>query len=434
MTIYNVCVGLGFLIEAIIAEQYFNSTFSKKHTKSTSLIFILAGYLLLFLLFSLSSFLLNTVAFVSINFVLCFFLYDSGKKESIFHTFILTTLLFISEIIVFFLCIQLLGNLPNESSDVTGSIYVLTNKIGYFLLLQILIKIFEHKKDNLNTQTAIIGILILTPISTILIYLVLLHVLLTIEFPVYMQLLILGCCVLLSICNISIYVNYQKNQLLNKQYIETTLKLEKEILDHEYYQMLNEQRENQHILIHDVKKHIQILTAYSENDNLQKLKEYLLQINSLENLNSDFEISDNSTLNLVLYRYKKVCQSSNIHFEINAVPDSINFMLDSEITSLFGNLLQNAYESALNQKNSFINLSIIYDKKRNFTDVRLVNSYDPQKIKLKNNILITNKNDSYNHGYGIKSIKRIVKKYDGIYNFHENKEECIFQSFISISN
>ena len=42
-----------------------------------------------------------------------------------------------------------------------------------------------------------------------------------------------------------------------------------------------------------------------------------------------------------------------------------------------------------------------------------IENYYEHDIKKENGELVTTKKDTLNHGYGIKSIKSVVKKYDG---------------------
>lgn len=63
-------------------------------------------------------------------------------------------------------------------------------------------------------------------------------------------------------------------------------------------------------------------------------------------------------------------------------------------------------------KTSKRNISLVIKNKSGFLYIEETNPYkDP--IQIENNHLITNKNDKENHGYGTRSITRIVKKYKG---------------------
>jgi sensor histidine kinase regulating citrate/malate metabolism len=68
---------------------------------------------------------------------------------------------------------------------------------------------------------------------------------------------------------------------------------------------------------------------------------------------------------------------------------------------------------------------LIYPTNINYVTIKLNNSCDTTPI-LNNGKLITTKEKSSIHGYGIKSIKRIVKNYDGNISFEYDELENIF--------
>ncbi|MBY1763986.1 GHKL domain-containing protein, partial [Clostridioides difficile] len=56
------------------------------------------------------------------------------------------------------------------------------------------------------------------------------------------------------------------------------------------------------------------------------------------------------------------------------------------------------------------------------------------KLRFKNNILITSKDDKFFHGIGLKSIKSSIKKYDGELEIIEGKDNFTLNIYIPIQN
>ena len=83
-----------------------------------------------------------------------------------------------------------------------------------------------------------------------------------------------------------------------------------------------------------------------------------------------------------------------------------------DLCSIFGNALDNAFESVKQISNEEKELLRLQFSQKNFLIIRFENYYENELLFDKGNF-ITTKKDHYSHGYGIKSIKSIIKKYDG---------------------
>lgn len=94
---------------------------------------------------------------------------------------------------------------------------------------------------------------------------------------------------------------------------------------------------------------------------------------------------------------------------------------EREICSLFGNLIDNAIEASKKLKTEEKKIYITIEKKKQMIYIEVKNSIKEEPIK-RNNKFITSKEDKNLHGYGLKSVQRIVEKYDGIIKYEtENK-------------
>ncbi len=84
-----------------------------------------------------------------------------------------------------------------------------------------------------------------------------------------------------------------------------------------------------------------------------------------------------------------------------------------DVSALFGNIVDNAIESVEkieDEAKRLINLKVTRD--RNFICIRTEN-YCKDKPLFRNGLPQTSKGDEQFHGFGMKSIKAIVEKYDG---------------------
>jgi sensor histidine kinase regulating citrate/malate metabolism len=102
----------------------------------------------------------------------------------------------------------------------------------------------------------------------------------------------------------------------------------------------------------------------------------------------------------------------------------------ADICNIFGNALDNAIESVLriNDKEKRL-IHVTVSQLNDFVMIRIENYFEGE-LKQDGNEYVTTKDDSRNHGYGIKSIKYTADKYDGA--VHINAENNWFDIKIAI--
>ena len=121
----------------------------------------------------------------------------------------------------------------------------------------------------------------------------------------------------------------------------------------------------------------------------------------------------NETLNIILTEKKMLCRQYGIEFDCMVDGGRLSFMDVYDIYSLFGNALSNAIEAVCRQGKDeprLIFLSIRGGE--GYAAVHLENTFDGP-IDLINGVPHTRKEDANAHGFGLKSMERIVKQYGG---------------------
>ena len=109
----------------------------------------------------------------------------------------------------------------------------------------------------------------------------------------------------------------------------------------------------------------------------------------------------------------------------------VDFLSKYDLTALFSNLLDNAVDAAKNIPNSFIELNISAHNHDSIV-ISMVNSCKKDPFT-RSHRLTSTKKDKQNHGYGMKSIERVIKKYNGYSRFYFNQESCTFHAVIILS-
>lgn len=161
---------------------------------------------------------------------------------------------------------------------------------------------------------------------------------------------------------------------------------------------------------HDLKHQIAFLR--SEED-AGKREEFL---NRMEDEIRQYEAQNktgNKVLDTVLTTKSLYCTKHGIMFTCVADGTLLEFMDVMDICSIFGNALDNAIECELKipeKEKRLIHLTV--SKQKNFLILRFENYYE-EELKFKEGSLITTKKEKEHHGYGLKSIRYTVNKYEG---------------------
>ena len=184
-------------------------------------------------------------------------------------------------------------------------------------------------------------------------------------------------------------------------------------LQKQHYQTLYFQEENTKKFRHDLKHQLGVLHSLLSQNRLTELKDFLEEmagetkvINEQQSFQSGSDFVD-ANLNQIL----KNCRYENVKFNRDwTIPNNLIFT-PIDITSLFMNILTNAFDATIKCKeNQFVNVKI--NSYVDFLYVGIENSYS-DNLNIRNGEFISTKNNIKNHGYGIQIIKDIVSKYGG---------------------
>lgn len=120
----------------------------------------------------------------------------------------------------------------------------------------------------------------------------------------------------------------------------------------------------------------------------------------------------NEALDVILTEKSLLCNERKIKLACIADGKSLGFMSDADLYSLFGNLVDNALESACKCKENERDVSLTIKRVKNFLSVNIHNRYCGELL-FEKGLPITTKDDKYNHGFGMKSVVDVCKKYGG---------------------
>ena len=400
-----------FISEILISLFYFDNKFER--TASLKKIFLICtiAFIVLFLVILSSIPVLNMVAFYLCNLFILYLCFKCSVPSAMFHSIILVSLMIVTELVVI-LCFTFfdISIMVLYENDYYLFVQFITTKLFYLITIYFLIK-FSSKEEKADKLVSSLFLSIL-PIASILIMITTLYINTTYNLNQNIKIMLFFVNILIFLSNIVVFFIHENTIKTNKKY--THLLLEKQHVQNnfDYYELLRIQNENQKVLIHDINKHLKYIRqmTLTSKDNQAKIEKYINNILMDFDFQNPIDYTHSPLLNLITYRFNSLCIKDNINFNINIRSAKIDFLQETDITALFDNLLENAYESALQTKDKNINFSI-YVRNKNFLIINVSNSCAKAPVILKNNFLSTKANSDL-HGVGTRSIKRVLDKYD----------------------
>ncbi len=200
-------------------------------------------------------------------------------------------------------------------------------------------------------------------------------------------------------------------ELVKSKRLETELDFTKRLLlqAKEQYRISKDNIDLINLKCHDMKHQIREIGTYKQLDTetIEDLEKTISVYDSVVK-------TDNEALDVILTEKSFKCLRHNIILNCIADGKSLDFIKSSDVYSLFGNALDNAIEAVMKLKDK--SKRIIGLKVYSVGDLITVNIKNFYQGKISLNaagLPDTTKSDKGYHGYGMKSIRMIVEKYDG---------------------
>ena len=396
---------------------------------------MVSAYVMMFCLFWLQIFWFNAVDFLIINCFLCFYLFSRRMSSSVFHALILTVAMVVTEVIIELVCMRLLdGFLVFTQNSISYAIVSIGSRIFYFFVIRIIIVVFAPKKERLEAKSGFTVLLSVTPLISVWLTLVIVVICMNGHIDFIMGGMLLASMALLLVMNFVVFWAYDSDQKFMRNYLMMQADLKEQQAEAEYYRRLAEQTENQKILIHDIKNHLQTIAGLSEDGGESKIHEYVQQLMEMPEMKSSVTYCSQPVLNVILGQYQEICKKKSIQFGVDIRKDSVDYITVDDLTALFGNLLKNAVEAAAGVSEAYIDVTVNYNYKSKQTFISVENSVLYPPVFDGDGGLISRKNDGKLHGVGIKSIQRAAEHYQGEVSYHYDKEAKCFHMMVLLMN
>ena len=418
-----------YLIEAVIVYQYISTLYEKRQTPKVILLLWTFVYFSMFLISKTERVWLNILVFFLLNSLLTLISFEIKPISAIFHSIVLTASMCLTEIIPIAAFSELISKYEKNRFLEYGVVLItLFSKLLFFISTRIMIAICGDKKTKpiCDKNGSIINVV---PIVSIGIYYVLLQICLrcSVEYDIQIMITLSGLALL--IINITVFWEHERVIKKDQEKFELEMMIQKQQNEVEYYKLMAERNEEQKILIHDFKKHMEYI-KYLYSEGLKKDAEKYVDetIERIEKTSVQF--SDNTLLNVIVCHYYSMCKKKNIRFAADIRKGTLDSLDCTEITSLIGNLLENAFEAVERERtgnDAFIEISVTKVPSSKRVLISTINScqtdpYDTGKLVYRKG--------KTNHGIGLKSIKKTAKLYKGQLNMYYDENEKVIHSLV----
>lgn len=221
----------------------------------------------------------------------------------------------------------------------------------------------------------------------------------------------------------SIFVLWVQTSQKKEIYWRTELAVQEQLWQSqkEQYQLSRDTIEIINQKCHDLKHQVEALrTVCSEQQREASLRE----IERAVMLYDAAIQTGNQALDTVLTEKSLACEHKRIQWTCMADGRTLTFLDPVDLYAIFGNALDNAIEGVqeISEPEKRIISVTVFTRDR-LTILQIENYYE-QELHFQDGLPLSTKGDDTAHGFGMKSIRRIVEKYNGSLSVHT--EDHIF--------
>lgn len=418
MNVLFICV---FFFEMLISTIFFSNIAEKKKQLSTimvlgTLIFEIGALINIFII---STAWINVLFSVTANLILSLFFFKIKPSRAGFYSVLLVSISsFLEHIIIF--VISSYSDLyiaEYKSETILLVIEIIISKVLYFIVVMVLLRFTQKDETIVKIPTAFYIFPLITLISVTCFW----HVSLNQHLEFKNQIILGIVSILLLLATLFVFFSFQANAQKERKLLLLQQERDKIKTDITYYEILEKQNNNLRTYAHDAKKH---LSAIKNLNNNPEIDIYISEM--YESLSEYCKVSHsgNHTLDVVIDKYVTECDLNNITFEFDIKNNNLSQVEPYDLVAILGNLLDNALEASEQSQDKMV--SIETDFRNNFSVIIVSNSCDKNPQLSNSELPVTTKSNKQLHGFGLKSIRKTIKKYNGDIAFEYDNKKKIF--------
>lgn len=194
-----------------------------------------------------------------------------------------------------------------------------------------------------------------------------------------------------------------------------------------YYPLLQERIEEAKAARHDLHHHFVMIAGFLENNQPERLRDYVEQYRFSIRADEPLSYSRNDTANILAHHYARLAEKHGIELELRLDIGSETSVADADLCSLLSNLLENAVEACLRQTSGNRFISLAAGQKKSALAVRMVNSGGGA---ISDGSGFFSSKSEGRKGYGLESVKAVARRYAGSAEFSYDENSRVFTSTV----
>lgn len=198
--------------------------------------------------------------------------------------------------------------------------------------------------------------------------------------------------------------------------VQTAYHVQELEMQQAYYRDRIGEEERVRSIYHDMKNHLLVLQAYAENS--QKMQESLTELQNQLQAYENYYHTGNEFLDIIIRDKARAAQEKQIDFTPVIHFEDSMFMDSLDISTIFGNALDNAIEAVEKLPVSQRLVTAKANRIRDMLVIVIENTAPPEAFKKSK----TSKKDTFLHGFGLPNIQKTAEKYGGYCNAKSENE------------
>ena len=171
-------------------------------------------------------------------------------------------------------------------------------------------------------------------------------------------------------------------------------------------------------VVHNMTHSLKAIEQLAMEHNVENIREIVEDLTGRLTQREIYEYSNHRMINTILSEYVTKAEKSKIKFDVYVEPGCIiKQVKDIDLASMFGNVLDNAFEAADKVNDPSVIFRMFMHEKGKMCIIKVVNDYGEDIIEI-NGEVRTTKKDKGIHGIGLKSITKTAEKYDGSFSYY----------------
>ena len=232
----------------------------------------------------------------------------------------------------------------------------------------------------------------------------------------------------LFLSSILLFATYSRQTEKDREAIQMRAELSRLQTERSYYEIQNQQNHQLMLYAHDAKNHLAAIQALNQDP---RIDHYLAQLSQqLKDYTRNCH-SGNQLLDVMIHKYIITCELRNIRFEYDIRSCNLSQLADIDLVAILGNLMDNAVSAAEQSEEKYISLSTSH--RNSYSVIDLTNSCDAPPVQRGDRLLST-KTDKLSHGFGMKSVEKAIRSYQGDFSWNYHADEKRFTATVMLTD